>query len=77
MEVVVELGVPLLKISDESNADMKKKRKAYGISDGVVGSEGGGGRFMRVGVVILNAVFSVEDVVTELFWYTSICSSFD
>ena len=54
MDVVAELGVPLVTIVSK----MRLKRKSavegatYGMSEGVTGSEGGGGRLMRVGADI-------------------------
>lgn len=58
-EVVVLVGVPLVKTRDEwvSKADRPSGlqqqsvggRETYGISDGVSGFEGAGGRLMKVG----------------------------
>lgn len=61
-EVVPELGVPLNhrhtvpKVSQPVPSQIETRRgwRAYGpISDGVTGSEGGGGRLISVGVVIV------------------------
>lgn len=54
-EVVVELGVPLSSSRCQSISQTGRSgRWSYGpISDGVTGSEGGGGRLIKVGVVIL------------------------
>lgn len=53
-EVVAELGVPLSSRCQSISQTGKSGRRSYGpISDGVTGSEGGGGRLIKVGVDIL------------------------
>jgi hypothetical protein len=60
-EVVVELGVPLYE--SELGILAGKLWRSYGpMSEGVTGSDGGGGRLIRVGVVILSVVFVKKNV---------------
>lgn len=62
-EVVVELGVPLGRDVSEEREEVgrgletgcrQSGRRTYGpMSEGVAGSEGGGGRLMRVGAAMI------------------------
>ena len=59
-EVVPELGVPLFATSPQCQSTISprgtRNQRSYGpMSDGVTGSEGGGGRLISVGVVIVKS----------------------
>jgi hypothetical protein len=59
-DVVVELGVPLVK----SDVTGVQEKSTHGISVGVSGLEGGGGRLIKVGV----------DILSDVSWNRALCS---
>lgn len=75
MEVVVEFGVPLRdNVSDCSievvvtSQELAQLGTTHGTSDGVTGSEGGGGRLMRVGTEAMRFERS-PDIIESLKRY--------
>lgn len=57
MDVMVELGVPLRACKHDPGASGLVRMETYGpISDGVIGSDGGGGRLINVGADMLTEV---------------------
>jgi hypothetical protein len=64
IEVVVEFGVPLRDLYDQlGRLSDGSFGGAYGMSEGVTGSDGGGGRLIRVGafdIATVREVFFLE-----------------
>lgn len=60
-EVVPEFGVPLSPCHQDVSLPIQHRNQgSYGpMSDGVTGSEGGGGRLISVGVVMMGIVSAV------------------
>jgi hypothetical protein len=56
MDVMVEFGVPLRDLYGQLGRGLKGAGRTYGMSEGVTGSEGGGGRLIKVGALDIATV---------------------